>query len=189
MSFCIMTRISRSIAGAGIAAAVLTLAGCGALGPKHAVGNAAVPQPARSVELQRYLGRWYEIARYEQGFQKDCDGVTADYALRSDGKISVLNRCRKADGRISDAKGVAKIDDPVSNAKLKVSFFGPFYGDYWVLDHAADYSWSIVGEPSGRYLWLLARDAVPGTVRTAALIARAKALGYDTTMLRTTAQP
>lgn len=122
----------------------------------HPVGNIAVPQPAKSVEISRYLGRWYEIARYEQAFQKGCDGVTADYALRSDGKIAVLNSCRKPDGKQKQAQGKAKIVDTATGAKLKVSFFGPFYGDYWVLDRADDYSWSIVGEPSGRYLWILA---------------------------------
>lgn len=78
--------------------------------------------------------------------------MTADYALRADGGIDVLNRCRKPDGRISNARGRAKIVDAATNAKLKVSFFGPFFGDYWVLDHADDYSWSIVGQPSGRDL-------------------------------------
>jgi apolipoprotein D and lipocalin family protein len=165
------------------------LSGCAALGPKHPVGNSAVPQPAKAVELQRYLGRWYEIARYEQGFQKDCDGVTADYSLRPDGQIRVLNTCRKPGGKITDAEGRAKIVDAATNAKLKVSFFGPFFGDYWVLDRAEDYSWAIVGEPSGRYLWLLSREAVPAPGKVDALIARAKALGYDTTLLRRTSQP
>ena len=148
-----------------------------------------MPEPAKPVEISRYLGRWYELARYEQGFQKDCEGVSADYARREDGMISVLNRCRKPDGTIKDAKGRAKIVDPATNAKLKVSFFGPFYGDYWVLDHADDYSWSIVGEPSGRYLWILSRDATPGQARLNELIGRVRALGYDTSMLRITQQP
>lgn len=174
---------------AAAALAALVLAGCAALGAKHPVGNAAVPQPAKAVELSRYLGRWYEIARYEQGFQKDCEGVTADYALRADGGIDVLNRCRKPDGRISNARGRAKIVDAATNAKLKVSFFGPFFGDYWVLDHADDYSWSIVGEPSGRYLRLLSREARPGEARVTELVERARTLGYDTAMLRMTAQP
>jgi apolipoprotein D and lipocalin family protein len=165
------------------------LSGCAALGPKHPVGNAAVPQPAKPVELARYLGRWYEIARYEQGFQKDCEGVTADYSLRGDGKIRVVNTCRKPDGTTKDAEGRAKIVDAETNAKLKVSFFGPFYGDYWVLDRADDYSWAIVGEPSGRYLWLLSREAAPSAERVEALYARARALGYDTAMLRRTQQP
>jgi apolipoprotein D and lipocalin family protein len=167
----------------------VALGGCAALGPKHPVGNTAVPQPAKPVELVRYLGRWYEIARYEQGFQKDCEGVTADYSLRADGKIRVVNTCRKPDGSSKDATGRAKVVDAATNAKLKVSFFGPFYGDYWVLDRAEDYSWAIVGEPSGRYLWLLAREARPSAERIEALYARARALGYDTSMLRRTQQP
>jgi apolipoprotein D and lipocalin family protein len=185
-----MKHLRRSLALALVLGSAALVAGCaGVLSGRHPVGNAAVPQPAKSVELSRYLGRWYEIARYEQGFQKDCDGVTADYALRADGGIDVLNRCRKPDGTVKDARGKAKIVDPVTNAKLKVSFFGPFYGDYWVLDHADDYSWSIVGEGSGRYLWLLTREAVPPQATTAGLIARAGQLGYDTSMLRMTLQP
>jgi apolipoprotein D and lipocalin family protein len=168
--------------------AALLLSGCAAL-DKGPVGNVAVPQPAKAVELDRYLGRWYEIGRYEAGFQKDCDGVTADYSLRDDGKIKVLNRCRKPDGKISDAEGKAKIVEGANSAKLKVSFFGPFYGDYWVLDRADDYSWAIVGEPSGRYLWLLNRQATPGAGTVAAMRARAASLGYDLKLLRMTAQP
>jgi len=168
---------------------LLALGGC--IGPfsRHPVGNREVPEPAKPVDLQRYLGRWYEIARYEQGFQKDCEGVTADYALRPDGRISVTNRCRTPKSSIRQAVGVARIADPVTSAKLRVSFFGPFYGNYWVLDHAEDYTWSIVGEPSGRYLWLLAREATPPAETREVLFNRAKALGYDTGMLRVTAQP
>jgi apolipoprotein D and lipocalin family protein len=118
----------------------------------------ATTQPTKTVELERYLGRWYEIARYEQSFQRGCEGVTADYSLRRDGKIDVLNRCRKSGGKLSEARGIAKIIDTTTNAKLKVSFFRPFYGNYWALDHADDYTWAVVGEPSGRYLWILARE-------------------------------
>lgn len=183
-----MTSKTRPILMAASAAALaLFLGGCAALGPKHPVGNKAVPEPAKTVDLGRYLGRWYEIARYEQGFQKDCDGVTADYSLRDDDKIKVVNTCRKPDGKVTDAVGKAKVVDTATNAKLKVSFFGPFYGDYWVLDRAEDYSWAIVGEQSGRYLWLLSRE--PNPANRDELIARAGALGYDTSMLRITRQP
>lgn len=156
---------------------------------RHPVGNVSVPEPAKPIDLKQYLGRWYEIARYEQRFERGCEGVTADYSLRADGKIDVLNRCRKSTGKIDEARGIAKVVDPVSNARLKVSFFGPFYGDYWVLDHADDYSWSIVGEPSGRYLWILTREAKPSAEATEQLIGRARALGYNTTMLNHTKQP
>jgi apolipoprotein D and lipocalin family protein len=173
-----------------IATAALALAGCSTLeaGP---VGNRAVPQPAKPVEIERYLGRWYELARYEAGFQKGCEGVTADYSLTEPGQIKVINSCRKGslDGEIDQATGKAKVVEGSGNAKLRVSFFGPFYGDYWVLDRADDYSWAIVGEPSGRYLWLLNRRPDPGTQEFAAMKARAAALGYDLNLLRPTLQP
>ena len=151
------------------------------------VGNSAVPQPAKAVELDRYLGKWFEMARYEAPFQKDCEGVTADYSLRDDDKIKVVNSCTK-DGKTTTANGKAKIVDGSQNAKLKVSFFGPFYGDYWVLDRADDYSWAIVGEPSGRYLWMLTRQAQPDANTCAVIEARVKELGYDWSLVRVTDQ-
>lgn len=182
--------IRRTIWRAGsLAALTLSLAGCASLLSRHPVGNRNVPEPARSVDIQSYLGRWFEIARYEQGFQKGCQGVTADYSLRSDGRIDVVNRCRRADGRTTDARGRAKIVEPRTNAKLKVSFFGPFYGDYWILDHADDYTWSIVGEPSGRYLWILSRSPTPSPAEIDSLIGRTRAMGYDTSLLIRTVQP
>jgi len=173
-----------------IAALVFAAAGCTSLsgGP---VGNRAVPQPAKSVDLDRYLGRWYEIARYEASFQRGCEAVTADYSRNSDGTIRVLNSCRKGglDGKLKTATGRAKIADSQTNAKLKVSFFGPFYGDYWVLDRADNYSWAIVGEPSGRYLWILARGARPSATMRVLLESRAKELGYDWSLVRVTQHP
>ncbi len=166
-------------------AAVALLGACaGKPGP---VGNSAVPQPAKTVELDRYLGKWYEMARYEAPFQKGCDGVTADYALREDGKIAVVNSCTR-DGKTDSADGKAKIVAGSGNAKLKVSFFGPFYGDYWILDRAEDYSWAIVGEPSGRYLWMLTRQAQPEPAVRALIEARVKELGYDWRLVRVTDQ-
>ena len=183
-------KVSRKIlVVAGIAGVGVALAGCAQVLNRHPVGNASVPQPAKPVDLQRYLGRWFEIARYEQSFQKGCAGVTADYSLLEDGSIRVLNRCRKPGGEVDEARGRAKVVDPTTSAKLKVSFFGPFYGDYWVLDHDDDYSWSIVGEPSGRYLWILARSPTPPDTEVAELIGRTRAMGYDTSMLLRTVQP
>ncbi len=157
---------------------------------RHPVGNASVPEPAKSVDLQRYLGIWFEIARYDQRFERSCAAAaTAAYSLRADGSINVVNRCRRLDGSIKEALGRAKIVDRTTNAKLKVSFFGPFYGDYWVLDHADDYSWSIVGEPSGRYLWILSRRSDPGRAAIEELVRRAQELGYDTKQLIYPEQP
>lgn len=163
------------------------LAACASAGGKS--GNAQVPQPARPVELERYLGRWYEFARYENRFERNCEAVTADYRLRDDGLIGVTNACREGglSGPVKVSEGKAKVVDGSANAKLKVSFFGPFYvGRYWVLDHADDYTWSIVGEPSGRYLWILTREATPPAALRTALMERARSLGYDITMLRET---
>lgn len=114
-----------------------------------------VPQ----VDLGRYLGKWYEIARYPNRFQKHCVGdTTATYSLREDGKINVLNTCRKPDGSVDDAKGTARVIDKQTNAKLKVTFFWPFTGDYWIIGLDPDYRWAVVGEPSRKYLWILARE-------------------------------
>ena len=146
----VMKKSAKYLSLGACGAIALVLGSCAALFSRHPVGNDAVQSRRGPSSCSATLAAGTELARYEQGFQRDCDGVTADYALRSDGKISVINRCRKPDGSLKQAKGVAKLADSATNAKLKVSFFGPFYGDYWVLDHADDYSWSIVGEPSGR---------------------------------------
>ena len=156
------------------------------------VGNHRVPEPAKPVDLDRYLGRWYELARYDVSFERRCEGVTADYASRPDGLIDVVNTCWRGapDGPAHAARARARVVPRSGNAKLKVAFFGPFFiGDYWVLDHAADYAWSIVGEPSGRYLWVLTRDPLPGAELRDALISRVRDLGYDIGMLRFTRQP
>ena len=173
------TKIQLGIAIATAAAGALAVIGL----TRHPSGNRHVPEPAKPVDLTRYLGHWFEIARHDQRFERGCEAATADYALRSDGRIDVVNRCRKLDGRLEEARGVAKIVDTETKAKLKVSFFGPFYGDYWILDHSDDYSWSIVGEPSGRYLWILSRMSNPGDEELHKLVKRAETLGYDTSML------
>ena len=170
-----------------LAAALLTAAAVAACvaGPS---GNPHPPQPAKPVDLERYAGRWYEAARYDMRFEKGCDGVTADYSRRPDGLVRVVNTCHEGGptGPVKVSEGRAKVADRVTSAKLKVSFFGPFFlGDYWVLDHADDYSWSIVGEGSGRYLWLLTREP-PTPAQLSALTDRARAMGYDTARLRVT---
>ncbi len=180
--------IARIASLALIAGAALTLGACATL-QRGPVGNAAVPQPAKPVDLNRYAGLWYEIGRYENGFERGCEGVTAQYTVRNDGLVGVRNTCRQGevDGPEKTSEGKAKIVEGSDNAKLKVSFFGPFYvGDYWVLDHADDYSWSIVGEPSGRYLWLLSRTAQPSAQTRETILNRTRALGYDLTLVRPT---
>ncbi|MBW9060360.1 lipocalin family protein [Agrobacterium pusense] len=161
------------------------LAACSPVGPS---GNPSVPQPVKPVEIDRYAGHWFELARYENQFERDCEAVTADYSLREDGMVRVLNTCREGGiaGKRKASEGRAKIVKDSGNAKLKVSFFGLFYGDYWILDRAADYSWSIVGEPSGRYLWILTRTPKPRKTIRNMLVEKTKALGYDVDMLRWT---
>jgi apolipoprotein D and lipocalin family protein len=150
--------------------------------------NPAVPEPAKPVDLTRYAGTWFEIARHENKFEKGLDSVTAEYTLLKDGKVRVVNSGVRG-GERSQAEGQAIVADEATNAKLKVSFFGPLYtGDYWVLDHGEDYDWSIVGEPSGRYLWLLSREARPDPATLQALLMRVEALGYDRWALRITRQ-
>jgi len=162
----------------------------GACNPNQPSGNASVPEPAKPVDLSRYVGRWHEQARYEASFQKDCEAVTADYAAKPDGSIAVVNSCRAGSvtGPLRTAEATAKVVDGSNGAKLKVTFFAPFEGDYWVLDRARDYSWSIVGEPSGRYLWILTRSRRVSEREYARLVTRAQSLGYKTDTLRRTAQ-
>lgn len=109
------------------------------------------------VDLNRYAGKWYELARMPNRFEKKCDrDVTATYRLEGD-TVRVENRCIKADGSETLAKGKAKIVDSATNAKLKVTFFWPFYGDYWIIGLDPDYKWAVVGTPRRDYLWILSR--------------------------------
>jgi apolipoprotein D and lipocalin family protein len=158
---------------------------------RRPVGNRSVPEPSKPVSLEDYLGLWYEIGRYENAFERGLEKVTAEYRARPDGAIQIVNQGRRAGiaGRVNTAKGRARVVGGSRNTKLKVSFFGPFFlGDYWVLDHADDYAWSIVGEPSGRYLWLLCREPNPSQEMRLAMHTRARELGYDTDLIRTTLQ-
>ncbi len=170
-------------------AAALVLAGCARsttekrhLPPLTTVGH---------VELSRYLGTWYEIASFPQSFQKGCTATTATYSLRDDGKIDVLNRCRqdRVDGEERSAKGLARVVDPATNAKLEVSFFRPFWGDYWVIDLGRDYEYAVVGHPGRDYLWILSRTPTMDDATYAGIIERLKAKGYQTERLVKTAQP
>lgn len=143
-----------------------------------------------AVDLSRYAGRWYEIARLPNRFEKKCaDSVTATYTLRSDGKVDVVNRCRKANGEYTTAKGKAKIVDKKTNAKLKVTFFWPFYGDYWILDLGADYEYAVVGAPDRDYLWILSRTPQMDEQVYQGLVAKMKARGFATERMIRTSQP
>jgi apolipoprotein D and lipocalin family protein len=111
------------------------------------------------VDVERYMGTWYEIAKFPQRFEKGLVGITANYTLLPDGKVQVLNGGYVGDfnGRYRSAKGKAWVVDKRTNAKLKVSFFWPFAANYWILELGGDYEYAVVGEASRKYLWVLSR--------------------------------
>ena len=121
------------------------------------------PVTVNSVELNKYVGTWYEIAKVPNSFQKKCaSNTTATYKLRKDGNIDVINRCVEKDGSTSEAKGIAKVVDKKANAKLEVSFvriFGIslFWGDYWIIGLDKEYRYAVVGTPTRKYGWILSR--------------------------------
>jgi apolipoprotein D and lipocalin family protein len=142
------------------------------------------------VELSRYVGTWYEIASFPQSFQRGCTATTATYTVRQDGDIDVLNRCRNEslDGKERSAQGRARVVDRTTNAKLEVSFFRPFWGDYWIIDLADDYSYAVVGHPGRDYLWILARTPTMTEATYQSILARLQAQGYEISRLVRTLQ-
>jgi apolipoprotein D and lipocalin family protein len=143
------------------------------------------------VELARYLGTWYEIASFPQRFQRGCTATTATYTLRKDGQLDVINRCRLGcpDGKPKEARGRARVVDRVTNAKLEVSFFRPFWGEYWIIDLAEDYSYAVVGHPGRDYLWILSRSPTMSDDTYHRILARLRAQRYETSRLVRTLQP
>jgi len=144
------------------------------------------PAVVPKVDLVRYMGTWYEIAKYPNRFQQGCLCTTATYTLKPNGKVAVVNRCRAAEGKKREAKGWAKVVDPSTNAKLKVTFFWPFFGDYWILDLDADYTRVLVGSPDRRFLWILSRTPRLEEAEYEALTRRAATLGFDPAKLTRT---
>ena len=153
-------------------------------------------KPVTSVDLARYAGRWHEIARYPNWFQKSCVGdVTATYEPRDNGRIRVVNRCTKGDGATNEAEGEARPVAGAANARLKVRFAPgwlsalPFvWADYWVIGLADDYTWALVGTPDRKYLWVLCRAPHMADADWDAAVARARENGFDTTRLERTKQ-
>ena len=155
--------------------------------------NTLHAQPLRTVpavDLDRYAGTWYEIASFPQRFQKGCQGTTATYTLSDKGHVIVENRCNRdsLDGKSSSIKGKAFVEPNSGNAKLKVRFFWPFTGKYWIIDLAADYSYAVVGHPDRTYLWILSRTPqMPDDVYQGIQV-RLKANGYELDKLELTTQ-
>jgi apolipoprotein D and lipocalin family protein len=154
------------------------------------VGGTSALDVVPFVDLQRYLGTWYEIATIPQRFQKGCVGVTAGYSLRKNGDIQVVNTCfqETLEGEVRTARGKARVVDKATNAKLKVSFFWPFWGAYWVIGLDPDYKWAIVGHPNRAYLWILSRTPQMDDALYDELLKMIAAKGYDLTKIRKTLQ-
>lgn len=132
------------------------------------------------VDLGRYLGRWYEVARYDHSFEKGLTNATAEYTLREDGKVSVVNSGWK-NGKVKTSTGKAKLTD--NSALLRVSFFGPFYSDYRILMLSPDYRFALIGSSSPKYLWILSRTPVMSETDLSAVLKEAVHRGYDTSKL------
>ena len=130
------------------------------------------------VDVKKYLGKWYEIAHLPFRFEEGCSDITATYSLSKDGTISVLNECKK-NGKVKRAKGKAKVVDKNTGAKLKVTFFWPFYGDYWIINLGNDYEYAVVGTPNRKYLWILSRTPQMDDKLFSQLIELAKSKGFD----------
>jgi apolipoprotein D and lipocalin family protein len=148
-------------------------------------------QTVAKVDLSRYTGTWFEIASYPQRFQEGCTGTTATYTLRDDGEIGVVNRCRKGSlqGEEDSVEGRARVVDKTTNAKLEVTFFWPFWGDYWIIDLGKDYEYAVVGHPSRDYLWILSRTPNMDDSVYKGIFDRLQAKGYSPDRLQRTVQP
>lgn len=150
--------------------------------------------PIASLDVPRYMGTWYEIAKYPNRFQKKCASDTrAEYSLMADGRVKVRNRCRTASGEPDTAEGVARQLGGKDSARLEVrfapawlSFLPAVWGDYWVIDLDADYRLAAVSEPQREYLWILARTPEVDQAAYDELLERLKASGFDLDRLETT---
>ncbi|MBX7172825.1 MAG: lipocalin family protein [Pyrinomonadaceae bacterium] len=149
-----------------------------------------------SVDLNQYKGNWYEIAKFPNRFQRKCSSnTTANYSLKENGRIEVLNQCTKENGEVTKAIGEAKVADKTTNSKLKVRFapgflsFIPFvWADYWIIDLDQNYKYAVVGTPDKDYLWILSRTPTLDETTYQGIISRAKAQGFDINRLEKTVQ-
>lgn len=141
------------------------------------------------IDLERYAGTWHEIARVPNFFQRKCaSDVTASYTPEAD-HVVVVNRCSRSDGKVLSVEGKAYVTDPPTNSRLKVGFFSifgwmPFKGDYWILEIDPDYRWAIVGGPTTKYGWILARTPTLDAATRAMVDAKLRRLGYDVDAFR-----
>ena len=140
---------------------------------------------ADNVDLERYSGKWYEIAAFPQRFQKGCACTSAEYQLTDKNYIRVINRCKKPDGW-DQAEGKAFVQKGTGNAKLKVQFFWPFRGKYWIIGLDEDYKWALVGHPNRDYLWILSRTRDMDETTYQKILSMAEEKNFDTSRLKVT---
>jgi len=135
----------------------------------------------KQVDIEKYMGTWYEIARFPHSFEKDLVGVTATYTLLENGRIEVLNQGydKSLTGELKKAKGKAKIPDPAEPGKLKVAFFWIFYADYFILELDENYQWALIGSSSEKYLWVLAREPQLPDSKLQMILNKAAERGYN----------
>ncbi len=153
-----------------------SLTGCGLTSDGVATPLATV----ENVDIAKYMGKWYEIAKYPVPFENGCYGVTAEYSLKDDGTVRVFNTCRAADGAIANTiEGIAAVADPSTNAKLTVYFFYPFGAPYWILELGENYEYAVVGDPTRSTLWILSRTPMLDDATYQDILARLPDQGYD----------
>lgn len=170
-----------------IVSALVTLTACNTT--DRVQGENVPPLSAvASVDVPRYMGTWYQQALIPNKFQAVCASDTRATYIRDGDSLVVVNQCRRADGQIEKAQGVAKIVEGSNNAKLRVSFFRPFYGDYWVLALDPGYNWVLVGEPTREFGWVLSRNTKLDEATLNQILDRAVSLGYDRNAFKRSAQ-
>jgi apolipoprotein D and lipocalin family protein len=145
------------------------------------------PETVKFVDLEKYAGLWYEYASFPARFQKGCTNTTAEYKLSPEGYVIVINKCTRENDR-TGIEGKAFVVPESGNSKLKVQFFWPFRGDYWVLELADDYSWAAVGSPKRNYLWILSRRPVMEADLYNEITSRVAVKGFDINKLQKTSQ-
>lgn len=154
------------------------------------ISNAQILKTVPHVDLNKYTGKWYEVASFPQRFQKGCHCTTAQYTLSEKGYVIVENRCNRdsISGKQSYIKGQAFVEKNSGNAKLKVQFIWPFNGKYWIIELDENYSYAVVSHPNRKYLWVLSRTSKMDNAIYQQILSRLKERGFDLTKLQSTIQ-
>lgn len=171
-----------------IASALMILSGCAWFDRPTGPPVQVVPH----VDISRYAGTWYEIAKYPNRFQKGCVATSATYTVLPGGRaVEVLNRCRSGslDGPFRSIKGKARVVDEDTGARLKVTFFWPFSGDYWIIDLGSEYEYAVVATPDRKYLWILSRTPRMDEETYGRILEKVRAQHFDPSRLKRTLQP